>query len=285
MSRAGVDDTFQSIEVPVGSVSLRPGASVPKVEETVARRMLGDLVRGTSEPIVVRAVTGGYEVVAGDAAYLAALKRGAKMVKVEVCELDDRDALLFRLREGSRRGELNVVEEAVMLRELNREYGMTQHEIALRCDKTQSTIANKMRLLNLPEEVLNALRRGDIGERHARALLKLAGSGKQSERQLEVFRRVMRTGASAAEVEAMCDLYSGNAGRSRRTRRRGRGAKGVVKDIRIYQNSLRAVATEMKKAGLIISFDEEVTESTWEFKVRVVLAGTEDLTTRNRDNV
>ena len=262
MSQTTIEELFRPADVPLDSLTMRVGAGVPGGQESVARKLLGDLVRGSSEPVLVHPVGTGFEIIAGDIEYLAARKRGSRSMRVMVGEIDDKDALLMRLLEGSRRGDINPAEEAEIVRELNREYGLTQHEIAMRCGRVQSTVANKMRLLKLPAEVLESLRKGQIGERNARALLKLDAADKQS----EVFRRAMRMRASAAEVEAMCDLMAGGTGTKRG---RGRGGKGVVKDLRIYQNSLRAVVREMQKAGLPVSCDEETAGSVWEFKVKI----------------
>lgn len=262
LSQTTIEQGFRPDEVPAGSVSMRPGAGIPGGQESIARKLLGDLVRGSAEPVIVRPVETGFEIIVGDIEYLAALRRGAKTIKVMVADLADKDALLLRLLEASRRGDLNSAEEAEIIRELNQEHGLTQQEIAMRCNKVQSTVANKMRLLKLPAEILQSLRRGEIGERHARALLKVEGTDKQN----ELFRRAMRMKASAAEVEAMSDLA---AGAIRTKRGRGRSAKGLVRDIRIYQNSLRAVVREMKKAGLAVSCDEETSGGVWEFSVRI----------------
>jgi ParB family chromosome partitioning protein len=262
LPQTAVNDLFRPAEVAIDSVAMRAGAGVPGGQEYVTRRLLGDLVRGTSQPVLVRPVGIGYEIIAGDVEYLAARKRGSRTIKVLVGDVSGRDALLMRLLEGSRRGDLNPVEEAEIVRELNVEFGLTQQEIAMRCDRVQSTVANKMRLLKLPGDVLESLRRGEIGERHARALLKLGDAGKQS----EMFRRVVRMRASAAEVESMCDVA---AGVPKSGGRRGRSGKGVVKDARIYQNSLRAVVREMRKAGLRVTCDEETSDKLWEFRVQL----------------
>ncbi len=262
MSLVSVTEVFKLAELPVDALAMRPGAGVPGGQEYIARRLLGDLVRGSSDPVLVRPRDAGFEIIAGDVEYLAAKKRGSRTVKAMVGEIDDKDALLLRLLEGARRGDLNPVEEAEIIRELNAEYGLTQQEIAMRSDKVQSTVANKIRLLKLPKEVLDSLRRGEIGERHARALLKLGSAEKQS----EIFRRAIRMKASAAEVESMCDVAVGGA---RPRHGRGKTGKGIIKDLRIYQNSLRAVVREMKKAGLTVSCDEESSENVWEFKLQV----------------
>lgn len=259
---ATVMDLFKQVDLPVEALYMRPGAGVPGGQEYVTRRLLGDLVRGNSEPVLVRPVGAGFEIVAGDVEYLAAKKRGSTTVKAMVGGIGDKEALLLRLLEGGRRGDLNPIEEAEILCELRGEYGLTQQEIAMRCNRVQSTVANKIRLLKLPEEVREALRRGDIGERHARALLKIG----DPVRQVEIYKRALRMKASAAEVESMCDVASG-ATHSKRGRRKS--GKGIIKDLRIYQNSLRSVVREMSKAGLTVRCDEKASESAWEFEVQV----------------
>lgn len=255
-------DKFQPSEALVDEIGMRPGAVVPGGNDLVSKKLLQNLVRGASEPILTRRMGERLEIVAGDLEYLVAVKRGARSVKVMVADLDDREALLIRLAEGSRREELNALEEAEIIRTLNQDFGMTQQEIAMRCGKVQSTIANKMRLLKLPPEVLAAVRTGEIGERHARALLKI----QDPVRQVQLFQRGQRTRASAQDMEAMCSLAAGpkKGGRGRK-----RAERGVVKDIRIYQNGLRSVVREMQKAGLQVVCEEENVENGWEFKVLV----------------
>ncbi|HHY76664.1 MAG TPA: ParB/RepB/Spo0J family partition protein [Firmicutes bacterium] len=266
MSQALTLDKFQPSEVSVTEIALRPGAVVPGGSDTVSRRLLQNLVRGTSEPILARRLGDKLEIVAGDLEFLVAVRRGARSLKVMVADLDDREALLIRLMEGARRGDINPVEEAEIIRTLNREYGMTQQEIAMRCGRVQSTIANKLRLLRLPEEIISALRTGEIGERHARALLKVSDPA----RQVDIFKRALRTRASAQEVESMCSLAAGPA---KETRGRKKHGLGVVKDIRIYQNGLRRVVREMLKAGLSVVYEEENVENSWEFRVLVKAEG------------
>ena len=250
------------VNLPIESLTMRQGAGVPGGQEYVTRRLLGDLVRGSSDPVLVRRVGELFEIIAGDVEYLAAKKRGASTVKALIGEVPDKEALLLRLLEGGKRGDLNPVEEAEIIQELRGEYGLTQQEIAMRCNRVQSTIANKTRLLRLPEEIRESLRSGDMGERHGRALLKID----DPEKKMQILRRAKRMRASAAEVEAMCDLASGAPKKPRERRKAG---KGVIKDIRIYQNSLGAVVREMTKAGLVVSCDEESTDNAWEFNVQV----------------
>lgn len=254
-------DRFRPVDVPVEDLVLREGASLPGGSELVSMTVLRGLVKGTSEPILARPIGSKVEVIAGDTQVVAAKKRGEERIRVYVGEIGDEDALLLRLREGARRGDLNVVEEAEIMRELVSEFGLTQRELAMKCDRKQCTVANKLRLLRLPGEVLEALRAGEIGERHARALLRL----EDADKQIEVFRKCVKMKLTAAEMESMCGRGA--------IRRVGRGRRGngrvVFKDARIFQNALRKVVAEMNKAGLDVVCEEESCEGTWEFRVFV----------------
>lgn len=255
-------EKFAAKEVPLDKLFSRKGACVPGGRRAVAKSIIQDLVRGVTPPVVVRPSGNGYEIIAGDLVVEAARERGDRAITALVGDVRNVDALVFRLIEGVARGEVNPVEEAEMMLELNRDHGLTQHEIAVRCGRVQSTVANKIRLLRLPAPILDALRRGEIGERHARALLELDDPGKQ----MEVFRRCLNQHLSASEVESICSL---GANRKGKPRGRGRRAKSVVKDARIFQNALRSVVREMQKAGLDAKCEEQTTEGSWEFRVSV----------------
>ncbi len=261
MSVGALLDKFETADVPTDRIEMRVGACVPGGTGSVRKKIIKNLVRGSRAPIFVRPVGDKYELVAGDTEFLAARKQGQVAVRVFLSALDDKDALFLRLHEGGQRRDLNAVEEAEIIRELNVEHGLTQQEIAVRCDRVQSTIANKLRLLSLPSEILASLRKGEIGERHARALLKL----KDRDKQMEAFQRLMRWGLSAKDVESLCSVLTGD--KSRRNTKRT--TQGAVKDPRIYQNALRSVVREMQKAGLEAVCEENVTHDKWEFRVTV----------------
>ncbi len=263
MSIGALLDKFVTCLIPAELIDMRPGACVPGGTGAVSRRLLKDLARGVRAPILVRPLGSRYELIAGDAEFLAAKKRGQATISVSLSEFSDVDALLLRLHEAGHRRDLNAVEEAEIVRELNREHGLTQQEIAVRCGKVQPTVANKLRLLNLPGEILESLRKGHIGERHARALLKVTDLDKQ----MNVFRRCLKSRLSAGEVEAMCGILAEGG---RRTGKRSQ--RGVVKDPRIYQNALRSVVREMQKAGLKATCEEDNIQDTWEFRVKVTIS-------------
>ncbi|HHT85986.1 MAG: ParB/RepB/Spo0J family partition protein [Bacillota bacterium] len=252
---------FESIEVPISAIDLREGSFLPGGEEAVSRAVLVSLIKGTGQPVLVRPLGNRYELVAGDLEYWVARARGEEVITCWVQEMDDVTALLTRIAEGARRKDINPVEEAKLISRLVHDYGMSHQEIAIRCGRRQCTISNKLRLLRLPDKILDALKSGQIGERQARALLTVPGESKQ----LELFRRCVRMKLTAGQMEELCKLSSGKA--TLRGMLPPRKHKLVFKDPRIFQNTLRRIVAEMKKAGLDVVYREEVKEKSWEFRV------------------
>ena len=137
---------------------------------------------GVIQPIIVRNVSNGkYEIIAGERRYKASALAGLTKIPALVRNLDDKESSKVALLENLQRKNLNPVEEARTLQKILELDQMTQEELAKSMGKSQSSVANKLRLLNLPDEVLEALLREQISERHARALLNVPDSKKQKE--------------------------------------------------------------------------------------------------------
>lgn len=129
---------------------------------------------GLIEPIIVRASQGGfYEIVAGERRWRAAKMAGLNEVPAIIADYDDRKTAEIALIENIQREDLNPVEEAMGYRALMEEYGLSQDAISKRIGKSRPAVTNTLRLLDLPENVINMLARGDISAGHARALLGL----------------------------------------------------------------------------------------------------------------
>ncbi len=259
----GLKDRFAVKVVPLRLLALRPGARIPGGASEVSRKALGGLVRGMKAPVYVKALGEGYQIIAGDSEFTAAKERDEESMAVMVGEISDKEALLMRLYEGARRRDLNVVEEATIIRELVEEYGLTQHEIAVYTERAQPTVSNKLRLLRLPQEVLEGLKEGTIGERHARALLKVPGE----DEQVKAYRNCVKFGFSAQEMERRCS----RAHAIERRRASRQNPRGVVKDVRIFKNAFRSVVKEMQKAGLSVSSEEKNVGKGWEFRVSLTV--------------
>ena len=137
---------------------------------------------GVIQPIIVRNVSNGkYEIIAGERRYKASALAGLTKIPALIRNLDDKESSKVALLENLQRRNLNPVEEARTLQKILELDQMTQEELAKSMGKSQSSVANKLRLLNLPDEVLDALLKEQISEHHARALLNVPDSKKQKE--------------------------------------------------------------------------------------------------------
>lgn len=137
---------------------------------------LSDSIRkyGVIQPIVVRPVNGKYEIIAGERRYKASMMAGRTTIPAVIVNLSDRDSEEIALLENIQRQQLSPIEEAVSYKRILDMGYITQDELAKKLGKAQSTIANKVRLLNLDDEVQEALLENKISERHARSLLRLS---------------------------------------------------------------------------------------------------------------
>ena len=144
---------------------------------------LADSIRqhGVIEPIIVRTVGNKYEIVAGERRYKASALAGLTKIPALVKQLDDKQSSIIAYIENAQRKDVSAIEEARTTNRILKSNNMTQEELAKELGVSQSSIANKLRLLNLPLEVQDSLMRNEISERHARSLLTVKDSSKQIE--------------------------------------------------------------------------------------------------------
>ena len=186
----------------VDSDLLRPNKFQPRTQMDDER--IDDLARsiranGIIQPIIVRRVDGGYEIVAGERRWRASQRAGLLRVPVVVRHIPDERLLALALIENIQREDLNPIEEAHAYRRLADEYQLTQEQIADAVGKDRSSIANYLRLLKLPQEVRAQVGSGALSMGHARALLGLPDEASQ----LRVSRDVLSKGLSVRETETL----------------------------------------------------------------------------------
>ncbi len=155
--------------------------------------------KGMLQPLLVRRVNGGYELIAGERRYRAAQRLGMEQVPVSVRDVEDCEMLELALIENIQREDLNPLEEARAYRRLLQEFKLTQEEIAKRVGKDRSTVANTMRLLQLPQEVQRDIERGVLSAGHARAL---AGAGSAGA-TLQLARQVVARRLTVRQTEGL----------------------------------------------------------------------------------
>lgn len=187
-------------QIPVDAI--RPNPNQPRrVFDEGPLRELAESIRehGVLEPLIVRPVGSGYEIVVGERRWRACQLAGLPTVPAVVRELSEREAMELALVENLQREDLNPIEEAEAYRRLIEEFGLTQEEVALRVGKERSTVANRLRLLSLKGLARSALEKGLISAGHAKALLSVA----DDERRDRLARRIIEEGLSVRQAEEL----------------------------------------------------------------------------------
>lgn len=156
---------------------------------------------GIMQPIIVSEQGGRYKIIAGERRFRAANMAGLKKVPVIVREYEDSDKLELALIENVQREDLNPIEQALALKTLSEKYGLTQQSLSERVGKNRSTIANLMRLLELPESVKNMVDKGELSGGHARALLALNAESKNGALIEKTARKAAEESWSVRETE------------------------------------------------------------------------------------
>lgn len=155
------------------------------------------LAHGVLEPVIVRPVEGRYELVVGERRWRAAQLAGLETIPAAVRTLTDKETMELALVENLQREDLNPIEEAEAYKRLMDEFGLTQEQVAERVGKKRSTIANRLRLLDMEAELVAEVAAGRLSAGHAKALLSL----ESSRERLEVARRAIEEGWSVRAVE------------------------------------------------------------------------------------
>jgi ParB family chromosome partitioning protein len=196
--------------------------------------------KGILEPLVVRRVDSGYEIIVGERRWRAAQKAGLKEIPVVVREAQDREALEISLIENLQRENLNPVEEAEGFRRLAEEFGLHQEELANRIGKNRTTIANALRLLKLPQEVIEHLLQSRITAGHARAILSI----EVKERQKELCQLIVQKGLSVRQAEALAKRWSK---KPKKVATPEKGKRELASQLNTLQDTLRRhLATKVR---------------------------------------
>jgi ParB family chromosome partitioning protein len=192
------DTLDRVIDLPVGVIRRNPRQPRRAFDAASLDELATSITAvGVVQPVIVRKVEGGYELIAGERRWRAAQRAGFTVIPAIVRAASDVESLELALVENVVRQQLNPVDEAYALKVLLEDLGVTQESLAARVGKSRSAIANKIRLLELPAAVQDSLSSGALSEGHGRALLGLAERGKQ----VQLARRVVEKGLSVRQVE------------------------------------------------------------------------------------
>ncbi|MGG3913795.1 nucleoid occlusion protein [Rossellomorea vietnamensis] len=216
---------------------------------------------GIIQPIVVRQYDDDqFEIIAGERRYRAVQKLGWETVPAIVKNLNDTETASVALIENLQREELSPIEEAIAYGKLLELHDLTQEALAQRLGKGQSTVANKLRLLKLPEEIQSALLDKQITERHARALIPL----KNAEKQILLLQEIIEKSLNVKQTEdRVVKMQEGTTQKPKPKR------KAFSKDMRIAVNTIRQSLSMVSDSGINLDSEEEEHEEFYQFTIRI----------------
>lgn len=197
---------------------------------------------GLIQPLTVKQEDNKYILIAGERRLRALKLLGMDSAPCIVIDVTDRNSAVLALVENIQRKDLHYFDEAEALSKLLDFYGMTQEDCAVKLGKNQSTIANKLRLLKLSEEVRRKIRENCLTERHARALLKL----NDEKLQLQSIKTISERKYNVEQTERFVAILIGKEEERESIRRRS----GAFRDIRLFVNTINKAVETMKAAGI-----------------------------------
>lgn len=241
------------LELKISRIEPNPQQPRRRFEGEALRELADSIAHyGVLQPLTVRQVEGHYELVAGERRLRAARMAGLETVPCRLlADADEQLCGILALVENLQRRDLDFVDEARGIRRLIERYGLTEAQAARRIGKSQSAVANKLRLLKLPEDVLDGLRRAGLTERHGRALLKLP----ENSLRREALAAVAERGMSVQQTERYVDELL------KKQEPSGAGmTRFVLKDVRVFLNSLQHAVELMRQGGVEVGVKKEESE-------------------------
>ena len=229
--------------------SIKPNPAQPRrIFQEEALEELSESIRshGIIQPLSVRRVGGGYELIAGERRLRAAQNAGLTEIPCIVMSMDDAESGVVALVENLQRQDLDFIEEALGISKLIQLQNLSQEQAARMIGKSQSAVANKLRLLKHSPKVLEALRAGELTERHARALLRLPSEPQK----LRAIETIVKLGMSVARTERYVDELLGGADAERSAR----------VDLKGFLNYLGKSLTRIQSSGIPAVSERRETE-------------------------
>ena len=251
-------------DIPI--IKIRPNKAQPRKvfnEEDLNALSQSITENGILQPLTVRKVSATeYELIAGERRLRASVMAGLRKVPCIVIKCSEKESAVFALLENLQRSDLGMFEEARGVSRLIRRYGLTQQEAAVKLGKTQSTIANKLRLLRLTYEEQEWIENAGLSERHARALLKLGDEGARREALSKIISENLNVQQSENLINLMLNSNPKN------NKKQGI-SKAVIKDVRIFVNTINKAIDTMRLAGIDAQSDKTDTDNFIEYTIRI----------------
>lgn len=255
-------------EVPVEQIV--PNPNQPRRifdDESIAELAASISQVGLIQPLVVRRMADGYELIAGERRLRAVRSLGITSVPCIVDgELCEEDSALMAIIENLQRENLHYFEEAECYSALLSKLNVTQEELAMRLGKSQSFIANKLRMLKFSPEIRQSITDSALSERHARALLRLSNDSDRT----EAISRINKDSLSVKESEKLVDNILNNAFDSKRA-----GAKPrpkivrIFKDYRLFMNTVNTACNQLRDSGMLVEVEQSDREDGVDIVIKI----------------
>lgn len=226
---------------------------------------LGESIKkyGVIQPISVRKIPNSfdYELVAGERRLRACIEIGMERIPAIVVKINDNDSAVIALIENLQRQDLNFLEEAEAYLHLISDHGMTQEELSAKIGKSQSAVANKLRVLKLSPTMRKLILSHNLTERHARAFLRLP----DDDTRMIALKRVCDNTLTVKETERLVDTMLSSIDKEEKESKN----TYVLKDVRIFLNTIKRAISVMKNSGIDAMSYQNESELYYEYVVRI----------------
>ena len=227
-------------------------------QEELVNLAISIRMNGILQPITVRQIDKGYELVSGERRLRASKLAGLVSIPCIVVDVNNMKSAVFALIENLQRQNLNYFEESVAIERLMSEYCMSQEDAARRLGKAPSTVSNKLRLLSLPEEARKRLMENGLTERHARALLKL-----DKDKVAEVLDKIIEKKLNVTQTDELIEEILSNISAPKRQTKR------MFSDVKIFLNTINTAVDTMKKSGIGADIRREDTGESYIYRIEI----------------
>jgi ParB family chromosome partitioning protein len=261
------DVSYQVFQIPVESIRPNPNQPRHRFDDDMLTELAESIrLYGIMQPISVRMLEANqYEMVAGERRLRAVKSLDMTTIPALIINVTEKDSAILALIENLQRENLNYIEEAKGYEQLISKYGLKQQELANQLGKSQSNIANKLRLLSLSNNVQELLLGANLTERHARVLLKL----EKEEDQLKLVERIMNEKLSVSQSEKLINKILADQNLSNDDLAEKVVVKGYLKDIRLFTNTIKQAVDMVKHTGIDINYQIKQTDEAYEISIRI----------------
>ncbi|MCX7614647.1 MAG: ParB/RepB/Spo0J family partition protein [Clostridiales bacterium] len=218
---------------------------------------------GILNPLTVRQTSSGYELIAGERRLRAAAMVGLTEVPCIMLKVNDKDSAFLALVENLQRKDLDFFEEAIGISNLIKNFGLTQEEAAEKIGKTQSAVANKLRLLKHSPEIIQVIKENDLTERHARALLRI----EEEEEKKRVLSHIIKNKLNVIQSEEYIEQIINT--QTAKQNKRQKLTFAVMKDVRLFLNTVNKAVSMMQRSGIDACCEKTESEGKLILKIQI----------------